>query len=166
MEIRPATLADIETITAIHNQSIPVGTAEWTETPHTVAERTEWLKRKLVAGWPVLVADQADHVVGTATYGDFRESTFREGFRFTVEHSVYIDEDHEGTGIATMLMDTLEQIALDQGLRVMIGAIDGANEQSLAFHRHRGYVEVGRLPNVGFTFDTWRTLVLVQLTLS
>ena len=166
MEIRQATLDDVDTITSIHNQSIRGGVAEWTETSHTMTERTNWLNDKLAAGWPVLVAEESGLVVGTATYGDFRDSTCREGFRFTVEHSVYVDTAHQGAGIASLLMDALEATARERGIRVMIGAIDGANERSLDFHRARGYAEVGRLPGVGYTFDTWRTLVLVQLTFS
>jgi phosphinothricin acetyltransferase len=165
MQIRSARPADVEGITRIQNQSIPMGTAEWTEHPHTVEERWRWLEQKFESDRPVLVAESAGEVVGVATFGDFRESACREGFRFTVEHSVYVDEGHHGAGIATELMDSLETLARDQGLHVMIGAIDGANEISLAFHRDRGYVEVGRLPDVGYTFDTWRSLVLVQLML-
>jgi len=165
MEIRSARRSDAEVITRIHNQSIPLGIAEWTENPHSVEERSRWLEQKFGSGWPVLVAEWAEGVVGVATFGDFRDSTRREGFRFTVEHSVYVDEARYGAGIATALMDSLESLARDRGLRVMIGAIDGANEGSLAFHRRRGYVEVGRMPDVGYTFDTWRSLVLVQLML-
>ena len=165
MEIRPATADDVEEITAIHNQSIPAGTAEWTENPHTVDGRAAWLADKQADGWPVFVAVEGERVIGTATFGNFRDSTCREGFRFTVEHSVYVDEDFQGQGVAGALMDVLEGEARARGLKVMIGAIDGANETSLAFHTGRGYVEVGRLPDVGYTWGTWRSLVLVQLSL-
>ena len=46
-----------------------------------------------------------------------------------------------------------------------IGTIDAFNERSLAFHLRRGFVEVGRMPDIAFTFDTWRTMVLLQLDL-
>jgi phosphinothricin acetyltransferase len=165
MEIRAARADDADEIMAIHNQSIPAGTAEWTESLHTVEGRARWLADKEAAGWPVFVAVDADRVIGTATYGDFRDSSCREGFRFTVEHSVYVDEEFQGRGVAGALMDVLEDEARSRGLRVMIGAIDAANEGSLAFHARRGYVEVGRLPDVGHTWATWRSLVLVQLRL-
>lgn len=165
MEIRPAVADDVERITAIHNQSIPAGTAEWTENPHTVEGRRNWLAEKEAGGWPVFVAVEGGEVLGTATFGDFRDSSCREGFRFTVEHSVYVDEGAQGRGVADALMDVLEDEARGRGLKVMIGAIDAANTRSLAFHARRGYVEVGRLPDVGHTWGTWRSLVLVQLNL-
>lgn len=60
-------------------------------------------------------------------------------------------------------MDELCERARVNGLRRMIATIDGANEPSIAFHERRGFIEVGRMPDIGFTFDTWRTMVLLQL---
>ena len=104
-------------------------------------------------------------MVGVASYGDFRDSTRREGFRFVCEHSVYVDEAARGTGAADALMDELESLARANGLRQMVATIDAFNERSVAFHARRGFVEVGRMPDIGFTFDTWRTMVLMQLDL-
>ncbi|MFK8023951.1 MAG: N-acetyltransferase family protein [Ilumatobacter sp.] len=165
MRIRDAALADIATITDIFNQAIPDGNAEWTEVLHTVDERTSWWRERVTAGRPVLVADRDDTVVGVASYGDFRDSTLRAGFRFVCEHSVYVHRDARGAGVADALMDELCERARAAGLRRMIGTIDATNPSSLAFHARRGFVEVGRMPNIGFTFDTWRTMVIMQLDL-
>lgn len=179
--IRSATEADVDRITDIVNQAIPAGDAEWTETFHTPADRLTWMHSRFAAGRPVIVAARAsddtpessdeerdvtpDDVIGLASYGDFRESTCREGFRFVCEHSVYVDENARGSGVATMLMNELESLARQNGLRWMVATIDAINERSIEFHRRRGFVEVGRMPDIGFTFDTWRTMVLMQLDL-
>lgn len=170
IEIRDATEADLHRITEIFNQAIPRGDAEWTEQLHTVDERRRWWRDRISAGRPVLVAvgsrDAADaDVLGVASYGDFRDSTCREGFRFTVEHSVYVDDAARGSGVADALMDELESRARADGKRVIVATIDALNGRSIRFHERRGYVEVGRMPNIGFTFDTWRTMVLLQLEL-
>jgi len=47
----------------------------------------------------------------------------------------------------------------------MVGAIDGENVDSIAFHRRLGFVEVGRLPGIGEKFGRPLDLVLMQLTL-
>jgi phosphinothricin acetyltransferase len=164
--VRPATAADVDRITDIFNQAIPDGNAEWTETLHTVDERTQWMHDRRASGRPVIVADLDGEVVGVASYGDFRESTCREGFRFVCEHSVYVDRDTRGSGVADALMDELEDLARANGLVRMVATIDASNERSLAFHLRRGFVEVGRMPDIGFTFDTWRTMVLMQLDLT
>lgn len=165
MEIRDAVEADIPKVTDIFNQAIPQGDAEWTERLHTVAERTTWWRDRIATDRPVIVADVGGEVIGVASYGDFRDSDLREGFRFVCEHSVYLDDAARGTGAADALMDELCDRARTNGLRQMIATIDALNERSIAFHERRGFVEVGRMPDIGFTFDTWRTMVLLQLDL-
>jgi phosphinothricin acetyltransferase len=167
--IRDATRDDIEQITDIFNQAIPAGNAEWTERLHSVDERIEWWNGRLAAARPVFVAEQIDaehrDVMGVASYGDFRDSTCREGFRFTAEHSVYLDRRAKGSGAADLLMDAVEAHAREAGIRMMLATIDGTNEASIRFHARRGYVETGRLPAVGYTFDRWRDFVIMQLDL-
>ena len=41
-------------------------------------------------------------------------------------------------------------------------AIDGENPASIGFHERLGFVEVGRLPEIGRKFDRWLDLVLMQ----
>ena len=165
MFVRDATDDDVPAITEIFNQSIPVGNAEWTERLHTEPERSTWLAARRAAGRPVLVAERDGAVIGVASYGDFRDSTLREGFRFTVEHSVYVDESARGSGAATALMDTLVERARAAGLKQMVATIDASNPASLRFHERYGFVETGRMPDIGYTFDTWRTMVIMQLAL-
>ncbi len=164
--IRDAADADVAAITAIFNQAIPDGTAEWTERLHTDDERAAWMRARLAAQRPVLVAESDGAVVGVASYGDFRDSTLREGFRFVCEHSVYVDREARRRGIAHALMDELEARARSNGLHQMIATIDAENHASIRFHQRRGFVEVGRMPNIGFSFDQWRTMVLLQLDLA
>ncbi len=164
-EVRDADDSDLARITDIFNQAIPDGDAEWTETLHTVDERTDWLRGRRASGRPVLVAERAGVVVGVASYGDFRDSTCREGFRFVCEHSVYVDRSARGAGVAGDLMDELESRARRAGLKRMVATIDAANSASVSFHRRRGFVQVGVMPDIGYTFGLWRSMVLMQLDL-
>jgi len=45
---------------------------------------------------------------------------------------------------------------------VMVAGIDSDNDGSLRFHARAGFVEVGRMPEIGRMRGEWRTLVLVQ----
>ena len=47
----------------------------------------------------------------------------------------------------------------------MIAAIESGNTGSIALHEKFGFVEVGRLPQVGAKFGRWLDLTLLQLTL-
>ncbi|MFI5044836.1 MAG: GNAT family N-acetyltransferase, partial [Acidimicrobiales bacterium] len=55
--------------------------------------------------------------------------------------------------------------ATSAGKHVMVGGIDADNAGSIRFHRRLGFVEVARMPEVGFKFGRWLDLVLVQRTL-
>jgi L-amino acid N-acyltransferase len=164
--IRNATADDLVAITALYNQYIATRTTEWTEREHTVEGRRAWLDAKRSGDdpnrWPVLVAELDGVVVGVASYGDFRDSTAREGNRFTVEHSLHVAEAAHGQGVGRALLDALVEHARAAGLHTMMGSIDSENIESIAFHERLGFVEVGRMPDIGRKFDRWLTLVFMQ----
>jgi phosphinothricin acetyltransferase len=159
--IRPATEADLPAILAIYNDAVMKTTAIWNEAPSTLESRRTWFAERRKAGFPVLVADDGG-VVGYGSFGEFRPF---EGYRYTVEHSVYVLDAAQGKGLGKLLLAALIGEARRMGKRVMIGAIDAANYASLALHETMGFEETGRLPGVGEKFGKRLDLVLVQLTL-
>ena len=159
--IRPATEADLPAILSIYNDAVMKTTAIWNEAPSDLDSRRVWFAQRREAGFPVLVADD-DGVLGYGTFGQFRPF---EGYRHTVEHSVYVLDEAQGKGLGRMLLAALIDEARGMGKRVMIGAIDASNYGSLALHEHMGFEETGRLPGVGEKFGKRLDLVLVQLML-
>jgi L-amino acid N-acyltransferase len=101
-------------------------------------------------------------VVGYATYGNFREKI---GYDSTREHSVYLHPSARGRGLGRLLMERLIDEARSCGVHVLVGALSADNEASLRLHRGLGFVEVGRLTEVGRKFDRWLDLVYMQLFL-
>ncbi len=160
--IRDAISDDLPEITAIYNALLATTTHEWTEQPHAVAERAEWLAEQNATGRPALVAVDGRAVVGWATYGDFRDSTRWPGYRFTVEHSIHVREDHWGHGVGRMLIEALIERARREGKHVMVAGIDAANTGSIRFHERLGFVEVARMPEIGEKFGRRLDLVLMQ----
>jgi L-amino acid N-acyltransferase YncA len=163
--IREATDDDVPAITAIHNALIPTTTIEWTDALHTVEDRRRWLAAKRDGGFPVLVAVE-DDVLGWGAYGEFRDATRWPGYRFTVEHSIHVRGDVQGRGVGRLLLEALVAHARDAGKRVLVAAIDGENERSIAFHERHGFAHVGRLPGVGEKFGRRLDLVLMQRNLT
>lgn len=165
--IRDATSADIHAITDIYNAIIPTTTIAWTENLQTPEQRGDWFARQQQEGFPVLVAndDESDDVIGFASYGHFRGAGVWPGYRFTVEHTIHIREPFWNQGIGRALMSALLDRARSAGMHVMVGALDGENSASLLFHQRLGFIEVGRMPEVGFKFGRRLDLVLVQKTL-
>jgi L-amino acid N-acyltransferase len=159
---RPATAADVEAITAIYNDAVRRTTASWDLEPVSVASRRAWLEDKLGEGWPVLVVEVDGVVAGWSTIGPFRP---KDGFQYTVEHSVYVADGHQGRGLGRALLEPLLTECRRRGVHAVVGGLDATNEASLAFHRRFGFVEAGRLPQVGRKFDRWLDLVFVVLLL-
>ncbi|GAB6996276.1 GNAT family N-acetyltransferase [Bradyrhizobium sp. 17-4] len=160
--IRPATEQDIPAITAIFNEAVVNSNAIWTEKQDTEAERLAWMKARLALGYPVLVAAEGPVVLGYGTFGDFRAFP---GYRYSVEHSVYIHVDHRGRGLGRVIVDELVAAANALGKHVMIAGIDGGNPASLRLHAQAGFVEVARMPEVGRKFGRWLELVFMQRVL-
>ena len=163
--IRPAERRDVAAITALQNALLATTAVEWTDAEHTVAEREQWLRHQHDRGHPVLVADDGGEVVGFAAYGDFRDSAKWPGYRLTVEHTIHVARSHWGAGVGRFLMEALIAHAEGAGKHVMVAAIDADNVGSIRFHEQLGFVEVGRLPEVGTRFGRWLTLVLLQRTI-
>lgn len=161
IHVRDAVPADVADITRIVNALIGTTTITWRGEPYPVGEREEWFARQAAAGLPVLVAVDDGAVVGVASYGPFRDNDKWPGYRFTVEHSVHIDEAAWGAGVGRRLMDELIARAAAAGIHVMIGAVDAANDGSVRFHERIGFVEQGRLREVGWMDDRWLDLVFM-----
>ena len=157
--IRPADENDLPAILAIYNDAVLNETCIWNDTPADLAERRAWWQARVTQGYPVLVAESAGEVVGYASFGNFRPF---EGYRFTVEHSVYIAGEARRRGIATLLLTRLIEEARLLRKHAMVGGIGADNTASLALHARLGFTETARMPELGFKFSRWQDLVFVQ----
>jgi L-amino acid N-acyltransferase YncA len=160
--IRPATEGDLPAITAIYNDAVRDTTAIWNETLVDVANRHAWHAARAAQGYPVLVADRDGTAVAYGSFGDFRPF---DGYRHTVEHSVYVARDARRLGIASALITALAGEARALGKHVMVAGIAADNAGSIALHARLGFIETGRMPEVGRKFGRWLDLVLMQKTL-
>lgn len=157
--IRDAGPGDEEPILALTNWAIRHSTALWSSVPETLASRAAWLAERRAQGFPVLVATAGGRFQGFASYGPFRA---RDGYRLTVEDSLYVLPEAHGHGVGRALLAALIDHARGRGLHAMIGGIEAGNSASLRLHAALGFREVGRLPEVGRKFDRWLDLVLMQ----
>lgn len=161
--IRETEPQDLPAILEIMNESILNSTAIYDEQPRTLEYCTGWLDSQRALGMPVFSCLRGQATVGYGTYGQFRP---KYGYRFTVEHSVYVDEFHRGAGIGQMLLTALIERAKQDGLHRMIAGIDAENHGSIRFHEKNGFINVGHLKEVGFKFGRFLDLVFLQLDLA
>ena len=157
--IRAASEADLPAILAIYNDAVLNQTSIWNDTPVELAERRAWWQARTAQNYPVLVAAVGPEICGYASFGDFRPF---QGYRYTVEHSVYIAPHAQRRGIGTSLLERLIEDAAKLGKHMMVGGIAADNLASLALHARLGFTETARMPQVGYKFGRWLDLVFVQ----
>lgn len=162
MPIRDALVKDAGPIAGIYNQAVRETVAIWNDSEVDVANRRAWIADRQVAGYPVLVLEEDGEVIGYASYGPYRPF---DGYKYSVEHSVYVRPDHHGRGYGRLLMETLIERARKGKVHMMIGGIASENEGSLVLHKKLGFVETGRMPEVGQKFGRWLDLVFMQLNI-
>ncbi len=160
--LKQADQEDIAPILAIINHAILTTTAVYDYQPRTYEAQSAWFEKKRADGMPVIVAQQDNQTIGFGSYGIFRPW---DGYRFSVEHSIYISESFRGAGVGGKILTELIRLATEQGFHTLIAGVDAANESSYAFHKRYGFVEVGRFREVGYKFDMWLDLVFMQLFL-
>ncbi|MBI1261692.1 MAG: GNAT family N-acetyltransferase [Rhizobiales bacterium] len=160
--IREAVAEDLPAILAIYNDAVRNTTAIWNDQEADLADRQSWLEARKARGFPVLVLLVADEPVAYASYSDFRSF---EGYRQTVENSIYVRSDQRGKGIGHTLLSALLQHARSKGLHVMVAGIEAENIGSIALHRAHGFEVTGRLPEVGFKFGRYLDLVFMTCRL-
>jgi phosphinothricin acetyltransferase len=160
--IRPAEERDLAGIAAIYNDAVARTTAIWNDNPVDVDNRRAYVAARRALGYPVFVADEAGAVLGYGSFGEFRAF---DGYRHTVEDSLYVAELARRRGVATALLAALVGEARALGKHVMLAAITADNAVSIRLHERQGFVIVGRLPEVGTKFGRWQDLVLMQLML-
>jgi L-amino acid N-acyltransferase YncA len=163
VSIRPATPADIPTITGIYAHCVRTGTASFELDPPDEDEMMRRMRALLDGGFPYAVAEIGATLVGYAYAGPYRT---RPGYRFTVEDSIYIDPGAQGRGVGRALLDRLIAESTSSGFRLMVAVIgDSAQAPSIALHRAAGFEMVGTFKNIGFKFDRWLDSVLMQRAL-
>ncbi|MEE3633597.1 N-acetyltransferase family protein [Pseudomonas sp. AL 58] len=162
--IRDAVHADLPGIRDIYNDAVLNTTAIWNEQPVDLDNRQAWYEARQTQQYPILVAvDAAGEVLGYSSFGDWRPF---EGFRHTVEHSVYIRADQRGKGLGPALMQALIERARASGKHVMVAAIESGNQASIHLHERLGFTLNGHMPQVGVKFGRWLDLTFMQLILN
>jgi phosphinothricin acetyltransferase len=162
IKIRAYKTEDTQAILDVINYNILNSTALYDYNIRTYEQQKAILDDKVDKGFPVIVTELDGVVVGFGMYSEFR---FKEAYKYTVEHSVYVNNDFHGKGIGKILLQELIVLAKKQGLHTMIGVIDAENQSSITFHEKFGFKTVGIIKESGFKFDRWLHSVFMQLIL-
>ena len=161
--IRPSRDDDVAAIAAIYGYHVLPGLASFEEVPPPVEEIARRRGEIVARGLPYLVAEREGRVVGYCYAGLFRP---RIAYRFTLEDSIYIDAAEVGHGIGRALLQPLLARCTELGYRQMVAVIGGRETiPSIRLHEALGFTHAGVLPAVGFKFNRWIDIVLMQRAL-
>ena len=147
----------------ILNDAILTSTALYDYKARTMENMTSWFQAKTSGKFPVIGVENAGgELMGFASYGTFRAYP---AYKYSVEHSIYVEKRFRGLKLGETLLRLLIDRARQAQMHLLIGAIDAANEGSIALHRKLGFVHTGTITQAGFKFGRWLDVAFYQLTL-
>jgi phosphinothricin acetyltransferase len=160
--IRIAEETDLIGILEIYNDAILNTSAVYSYKANTLDERKDWYNKKIADGYPLLVFEENNLVVGFATFGPFRAWP---AYKYSIEHSVYVHKEYRNKGIGIKLTQEIIKIANEQEYATLVAGIDAANEGSIKMHEKLSFKHAGTIKKAGFKFGKWLNLAFYQLDL-
>lgn len=158
--IRTVRAEDMPEIAAIYADAVLNDTASFElEAPNAAEMERRW--QSLGDAYPYLVMERDGVVVGYAYAGPFRT---RPAYRMTCENSIYVAPQAKRTGVGRALMTALIEECAKRGYKQMIAGVSGG-PASIALHEALGFRVVGTFESVGFKFDRWCDVVMLQRAL-
>jgi L-amino acid N-acyltransferase YncA len=157
------TALHLPAIRAIYNHAILHSTSLYEYHERTAAVMQEWFDVRERDQTPILGIEREPGVLaGFATWGPFR---LRPAYKYTVEHSVYVDERFRGCGFGRRLLEAIIAEARRRDLHTLVAGIDASNAASIGLHRSLGFTCCGTVYEAGFKFGRWLDLEFWQLVL-
>ncbi len=162
VEIGQVSVADAGAVRSIYAFHVLNGTASFDTVPPDLPFWQDKISHISARGWPFIACRVDGCVLAYAYATQFRD---RPAYARTCEDSIYVAEDHRGRGIGRLLLAELLKQAQACGFEQMIAVIGGGEPASVALHSGLGFVESGRMRDVGFKFGRRLDTVYMQRSL-
>ncbi len=159
VNIRPATIADLHSITEIYNEAILNTAATFYYEPLSYESQATWFNWH-GNKYPIIVAESNGAVVGWAALNKFSD---RQGYDHTGEISFYVHHEWRGKGIGSDLLQMLTLESEEAGFHTIISRISDGNDVSIHLHEKLGYKLIGTMKEAGLKFDKWWDVHLLQI---
>jgi phosphinothricin acetyltransferase len=145
ISVRPADERDRGRVIAIFNYYVSNGFAAYPDTPMPPA----FYDILRDGSHSFYVVEKDGDVIGFALMKPFLPFSTFSG---TATVSAFIAPAYRRSGCGTMLLDAMTRDAKSRGISVLLASISSKNPESRNFHKKHGFVECGRLHNVGRKF--------------
>ena len=159
--VRLATAADNGQIAAIWNYEVQWSNATFDTQLRTPEQQEAWLATYNDA-YPALVIVAEREVCAYGALAPYRD---KPAYSKTVEDAVYVKVGHRGKGLGHVLVSALLDLARERAYHTVMARITAGNEASLRLHERHGFHLVGVEREVGFKFERWQDVVLMQCLL-
>lgn len=155
--IRLAQFADLPSITAIYNSTVPsrMVTADTEEV--TVESRIAWFNAH-TENRPLWVVLNNEEIVAWMSFQSFYG---RPAYNGTVEISIYIHELYRGKGLGKFLMQYVINQSTLYNIKTLLGYIFGHNEPSLKLFYAFGFECWGNFPRIAELDGIERDLLIL-----
>jgi phosphinothricin acetyltransferase len=160
-QFRTATAADAVVLREIYRPYVEETAVSFELEVPTVEESQRRIS-VAVEGWSWLVAEVDGLQVGYA-YGSAHRA--REAYRFSVETSAYVSQDHHRQGIGRALYARLLNELRQRGFCSAFAGTTLPNDASVGFHESLGFQSIGVFPKVGHKFGTWHDVAWYYLSI-
>ena len=163
--IRTVAHADAAELAEIYSHYVRTSTVTFDVDEWTAEDMAHKIDAVATLGMPFIVAEIDDHIVGYGYAAQWRDKC---AFASTVENTLYVRPGRTGFGIGRALLAELIDRSADAGAREMIAVIASTTDAAASIHLHHrfGFAEVGRMDRVGFKFDTWLGVIMMQKSLA
>ncbi|MBF6024772.1 GNAT family N-acetyltransferase [Lysobacter niastensis] len=161
--IRSAIAGDLPAITALYAAEVDQHVATYEYSAPDEAEMVRRWSGIVAQGYPYIVAELDGRFAGYAYASSYRS---RDGYRWTVEDTVYVAPVAQGCGVGRALLQRLIDECAALGYRQMVAVIgDITNVPSIALHERLGFRTVGVFHGLGRKHGRWLDTVQMQLDL-
>ena len=163
--IRDAALEDAGAILDIYRYYVENTAISFEYSTPSLEEFRERM-RHTFEKYPYLVLVSENEIVGYAYAGPFKERT---AYDWSCEMTIYLRHDAEKRGCGRMLYAAMERVLAKMGILNLYACIaypetedEYLTRNSADFHRHMGYVEIGRFHKCGYKFGRWYDMIWME----
>ncbi len=161
--IRDVIASDAGAIATIYNPYVTETVITFEKIPVTSAEILSRIENILNSGFPYIVAEKDNRVIGYAYAGQWRS---RAAYKHTVETSIYLAQEVIGHGAGTTLYKELLERLRQLEIHVVLGGITLPNPVSVRLHEKLGFTKVAHFNEAGYKFGRWLDVGFWELILS
>ena len=162
LEIVPATREHNEAIREIYNVEVRRSLTTLDLEQRTPMEQGQWLAEHQEHRWPAFVAMLNGSLVGYAALSQYQRL---DGYRYTVEDTVYVHQAERGTGLGKLLLAKLLEAARERHYHAVVARLVAGHESAINLHNLFGFRQVSLEKEVAFKFDRWLDVLTMELLL-